>query len=257
MTKQFEELTDSQWGAISPFFNLKRKRKHDLRTMMNALLYVARVGCQWRNLPKNFPPWRAVNYYFEQWKRDGTLLAANDELNKQDRLAEKREAYPSLMCVDSQSVKLAPMIFEHRGTDAHKKVNGRKRQFLVDTGGRLWRVLVHAAHLHDGQAASGLLEQCEAICQRLKKFLGDKAYTGVFAECVAQQGFEFEQASRPATAQGFVPIAKRWVVERTIAWTNFFRRVVRDCEYTVQSSAAWLILANLTIMLQRVYPKPK
>lgn len=104
MTKKFSELTDSQWAAISPFFNLKRTLRHDLRTIMNALLYLLRTGCHWRNLPKNVPSWRAVNYYFEQWKLDGRFELINDKLNQLDRLSEDRSVFPSLMCVDSQSV---------------------------------------------------------------------------------------------------------------------------------------------------------
>ena len=253
MTKKFTELTDSQWAAISPFFNLKRKRRHDLRIIMNALLYMVRAGCQWRNLPKNFPPWRAVNYYFEQWKSDGTLQLVNDRLNQLDRLLEDRAAFPSLMCVDSQSVKLNPMIFEDRGIDANKKINGRKRQLLVDTGGRIWRVHVHAAHQHDGPCGSLLFENSSSFDHRLEKILGDDAYGGVFAQKVTAKGFVFEKASRPESVKGFVPIAKRWVVERTIAWTNFFRRIVKDYEYSTLSSATWIILANLTIVLQRIF----
>jgi transposase len=62
----------------------------------------------------------------------------------------------------------------------------------------------------------------------------------------------FEKASRPESARGFVPVAKRWVVERSIAWTNHFRRIVKDYEHTVSSSASWLYLANSQIMLQRI-----
>ncbi len=252
MTKQFQELSDSQWDAISPFLDLKRKRKVSLRSVVNALLYLVRTGCQWRNLPQQYPNWRAVNYYFERWKQHGTLLAMNDQLNKLDRLRTEREASPSLMCVDSQSVKLSPMIYEDRGLDNHKKVNGRKRQLLVDTGGRLWRVIVHAANRHDGPAGSPLLEDTEAFGERLEKILGDDAYSGQFAKKAQEKGLVFEKASRPESVRGFVPVAKRWVVERTIAWSNFFRRIVKDYEYTVQSSATWLILANMTIMLQRI-----
>jgi transposase len=257
MTKQFKELTDSQWDAISPFLNLQRKRKLSLRSVVNALLYLVRTGCQWRNLPDKYPNWRAVNYYFERWKQDGTLLLMNDELNKLDRLREGRAETPSLMCVDSQSVKLSPMIYEARGLDNHKKVNGRKRQLLVDTGGRLWRVIVHAANRHDGPAGSRLLEDTKTFDECLEKILGDDAFTGQFAKTAQEKGFVFEKASRAESAKGFVPVAKRWVVERTIAWTNFFRRIVKDYEYTVQSSATWLILANLTIMLQRLPPYDK
>lgn len=252
MTKKFEELTDSQWGAISLFLKVNRKRQHDLRVIINALFYMVRTGCQWRNLPVNYPNWRAVNYYFEQWKRDGTFIKINDRLNELDREREERERLPSLMCIDSQSVKLTPMICEHRGLDANKKVNGRKRQLLVDTGGRVWRIKVHAANLHDGPAACTLIDDCQTIKQRLKKILGDEAYKGAFAEKATKEGLEFERASRPESATGFVPIAKRWVVERTIAWTNFFRRIAKDFEYTVLSSEAWIILANSTIMLQRI-----
>lgn len=253
MTKKFEELNDSQWGAISEFFDIQRKRKHNLRVIVNALLYMVRTGCQWRNLPPCYPSWRAVNYYFEQWKRDKTLQRLNDKLNQLDRQQENKEAFPSLMCIDSQSVKLTPTIIEHRGIDANKKVNGRKRQFLVDSGGRLWRVLVHAANLHDGVGSCSIIDACSDICKRLKKILGDEAYSGTFASKVINSGFEFERASRPESTKGFVPIAKRWVVERSIAWTNFFRRIVKDYEYTTLSSESWLLLANSTIMLQRLY----
>lgn len=252
MTKQFEELTDSQWDAISPFLNVRRKRKLNLREVVNALLYMVRSGCQWRNLPSNYPHWRAVNYYFERWKVDGTILRMNDKLNMLDRVRAERSATPSLVCVDSQSVKLSPMIYEDRGVDNHKRVNGRKRQLLVDTSGRLWRAFVHAANHNDGSAGCALLNDTKSFDKDLKKILGDGAYVGIFAQKAQQQGLVFERASRPESARGFVPIAKRWVVERSIAWTNFFRRIVKDYEYTVQSSASWLILANLTIMLQRL-----
>ena len=215
-------------------------------------MYITRTGCQWRNLPVNFPNWRAVNYYFECWKRDGTLLSMNDKLNKNDRICEGREATPSQLCIDSQSVKLSPMIFENRGIDNNKKVNGRKRQILVDTGGRLWRAFVHAANGHDGPNGKPLLSQTSAFDERLEKILGDDAYNGVFAAATRQNGLVFERASRPESVKGFVPIAKRWVVERTISWTNVFRRIVKDYEYSVESSVTWLILANMTIMLQRI-----
>ena len=128
MTKQFKELTDTQWDAISPYLNLKRKRKVKLRAVIDALLYMVRVGCQWRNLPANFPKWRAVNYYFERWKKDGTLVQMNDQLNKLDRIQCDRFAILTLMGVDSQSVNLSPLIYEERGININKKVNSRKRQ---------------------------------------------------------------------------------------------------------------------------------
>jgi transposase len=252
MTEKYERLTDSQWAAISEQFDLKRKRSLDLRDILDALFYILRTGCQWRNLPAEFPDWTAVYYYFDKWKKDLTLQNVNDLLNQLDREREQRDSFPSVLCADTQSVKLHPMIFEDRGFDANKKINGRKRQNLVDTGGRLWRTKVHAANLHDGVSALPLLDELEGMDSRLKKILGDDAYKGQFAAKVEAKNMIFECASRPPTEKGFVPIAQRWVVERTIAWSNFFRRIVKDYEYSVQSSATWLILANSYIMLTRI-----
>jgi transposase len=253
MTKQFSKLTDSQWAVISPFFNLKRKRKHDLRQITNIILWLLRTGCQWRNLPEEWPNWQAVYYYFERWKQDGTFERINAALNQLDRKKAKKEAYPSVLCIDAQSVKLQPMIGEYRGTDANKRVNGRKREFVVDSQGRLWVVAVHAANEAEGPAAISLIgDILWRAGERLEKVFGDQAYNGVFAQALAEWSINFAKASRPESARGFVPVAKRWVVERSIAWTNFFRRIVKDYEYTLSSSVNWLYLANIQIMLQRI-----
>lgn len=137
--------------------------------------------------------------------------------------------------------------------DANKRVNGRKRQFIVDTQGRLWLADVHSANRADGPSATSLVSDLLwQVGERLEKVYGDQAYNGVFAKALAKWDIDFEKASRPESAQGFVPIAKRWVVEPTIAWTNYFRRIVKDYEYTVSSSVCWLYLANIQIMLQRI-----
>jgi transposase len=119
--------------------------------------------------------------------------------------------------MNNQIVKLSPMIFQNRGTDANKKVNGRKRQLLVDTGGRIWFAHVPAGNQHDGPAALNL--SADILCQneRLQKIYGDQTYNGVFARKMEAFGIKFEKASRPESTKGFVPVAKRWVVERTIS----------------------------------------
>lgn len=180
MTKQWKPLTDPQWDAISPFFNLERKRKHNLRQMINIILWLLRTGCQWRNLPEEWPNWQAVYYYFDQWKQDGTFERINLALNQLDRKRVKKEVYPSVLCADSQSVKLSPMIGEYRGTDANKRVNGRKRQFIVDTQGRLWVADVHAANQADGPAAVPLIgDILWRAGERLEKIYGDQAASAV------------------------------------------------------------------------------
>ncbi len=218
---------------------------------MDALLYIVRTGCQWRNLPLCFPKWQSVYWYFNRWKKSNVIAKINIFLNQFDRKMNNKDKNPSAFCIDSQSVKLSPMIFENRGLDVHKKVNGRKRQLLVDTDGRIWFAHVHAANEPDGHAALNFSADILCQDQRLAKVYGDQAYNGIFARKMNEFNIQFEKASRPESAKGFVPLAKRWVVERSISWTNFFRRIVKDYEYTVSSSVAWVLLANIQLMLQR------
>ncbi|WP_228724272.1 transposase [Spirosoma sp. KUDC1026] len=128
MTKQWKPLTDAQWDAISPFFALQRKRKHDLRRIVNIILWLLRTGGQWRNLPFDDLPWQSVYYYFDRWKHNGIFEQINAALNQLYRQRVGKESLPSVVCIDShraagRSVKLAPMIWEERGLDAHKRVN--------------------------------------------------------------------------------------------------------------------------------------
>lgn len=253
MQPQYERLTDDQWEVIKPFLNWQRKRKLDLRQIMDAILFITRTGIQWRNLKETrFPDWQAVYYYFDQWKKKGVFEKINAALNQLERLQNGRESTPSLGLADSQSIKLAPMIFEHRGTDGNRKVNGRKRQIMVDVLGRLYQCHVHAANLHDSPEGVHLLENTQNFFERLRKIMADKTYRGTFAEAVEQAGLAFETPNRPDNTKGFVVEAKRWVVERTFAWFNFFRRVVIDYEHTPESSKAFLFLANISICLWRI-----
>jgi len=121
-----------------------------------------------------------------------------------------------------------------------------ERHLPVDSGGRLWAAGVSAADKADGYGGCHLIVEKKQWQTRLETIVGDGAYGGVFAKKAAGKGFVFERASRPENSRGFVPVAKRRVVERTIARTNFFRRLVKDYDYTVQSSVAWLFLADST-----------
>ena len=169
-----------------------------------------------------------------------------------DRLAEGQEAMPSVLCIDSQSVKLAPRACEHRGKDAHKRVNGRKRHFLVDTVGRLWAALVTAANVLDSRGALPLIGQLPL--ERLQKVVADTGYKGRFSRAVEGAGIAFELGSRPESEQGFVPIKHRWVVERTIAWANYYRELLVDFTYNPRSEEAWMYVMNTILCLNRLCP---
>jgi hypothetical protein len=136
------------------------------------------------------------------------LAEINVSLNQLDRKANDKDENPSRLCNDSQSAKLSPMIFEKRGIDANKKVNGCKRQLLVDTDGRIWFAHVHAANEPDVVVALSL--SVDILCQneRLQKICGDQAYNGIFASKMKEFNIRFEK--------GFIPVAKRWVFERSL-----------------------------------------
>jgi putative transposase len=254
MQTHYSELSDTQWQIIEQILNDHRKRKHNLRNIVDGILEILRTGTQWRNVKHSKLPWQVLYYYFRKWKRQGTLERLNSELNKLERKRQGKDETPSLLCIDSQSIKLAPFMNQDRGLDGNKLVNGRKRHLIVDTLGLVWGVVVHAADIHDGQKAHLLVEHCLGYLDRMKKILVDDAYKKTFSEWVESNiiGLDIEFASRPPSERGFVPVKWRWVNERTFGWLNFFRRHSKDYERTSKSAEAWILWANCQIIINRL-----
>lgn len=221
---------------------------------MDAIFWYLRIGSQWRNLPEGFPAWQSVYYYFRKWQRDGVLERLNTELNKRERIRMGKAQTPSMLSIDSQSVKVAPFIQEDKGIDGNKKVNGRKRHLLTDTLGLVWGVVVHGANQTDGAMAQRVVEPLQGYLHRMKKILADAAYKQRFMDWVYTNllGVELEISSRPPTSQGFVPVQWRWVTERAFGIANFFRRLDKDHEKTVESSQAWILWMNCQVILNRL-----
>lgn len=255
MQTQFKELTDAQWLFMAEYLPLERKRKHDLRLIMDAIFYINRTGLQWRNLNfKNsfFPDWRIVYYYFKTWTKLGIFIKINYKLAELERLRQEKEASPSVNLIDSQSIKIAPFIPDDKGIDGGKKINGRKRHVITDTLGLVFAVMVTAANVHDGKAGTTLFNLVEKRLKNTKCFLADYPYGGIFRQALKEYGIQLEIAARPETMKGFVPLKKRWAVERTFGWLNFFRRLAKDYERKVQNSESMIYLAQIQIILNRL-----
>jgi putative transposase len=254
------DVTDAQWALIEPLipvYHGGRPRTTDLRDVVDAVFYVLRTGCQWRYLPKDFPPKSTVWRYFDDWRHNGTLDAIHDALRRKVRAAEKPYAPRTTASVDSQSVDTT-CGGEQRGRDNHKNVDGRKRHIVVDSMGLLLAVLVTAADVDDAQAAQELFRRLEGQpVGKVKRMFADSKYHNYALYEWVEENANWELAivRRPDGKKGWVKLPLRWTVERTIAWLGRCRRLSKDRERSVRSSEAFVKLAMIHLMLNRLEPQ--
>jgi len=243
-----------------------RKRKYNLRRIVNAIFYFIRTGCDWRSLPRDFPNWSTVYGYFADWSKSGIIEKIHSSLLTLAREAMGKNPQPSVLIVDAQSVK--NQFGECRGHDGFKKVLGRKRSIFVDTLGFIHDVRVDSAGVKDHQSAIEMLQKKNpgfraTVEGELQGFIADGGYTAKnFAEAVknifkieptvmkSKKIFDKNKNLNILLSSNLKP--KRWIVERTFAWFGHYRRLVKDYERKTIHSEAVIRLSMINIMLKRL-----
>ncbi len=257
------DLSDERWALIEPVISAWKadhpsptghQGRYEIREIVNAILYQGRTGCQWDYLPHDLPPKSAVYYYFAAWRDDGTDVKINDLLRWQVREKAGRSEDPSLVVIDTQSVHAAVNVpATTTGKDAAKKVPGRKRGLAVDVLGLVIAVTVLAASAHDNAFGIALLGQVAPV-GTIKKALVDQGFKKTVVEHGTTVGIDVEIVERNPTDKGtgFVPQAKRWVVEQTLGILMLFRRLVRDYESRPKPSESRVRWAMIDVIARRL-----
>ena len=256
------DVSDAEWSLIEPLLPAPawlsaaggRPEAHPRREIVNAIRYLVRSGCSWRQLPADFPPWQTVYHHFNQWTADGTTSRLHDGLRAQVRVAAGRDPEPTVAVIDSQSVRAADTVPRaSRGWDQAKKVNGRKRHIAVDALGLIITIVVTAASVQDRDAARPLLWNLHRAARRVRLVWADGGYADKLVRWAhAALKLTVQVVRRPDDLHTFQVLPRRWVVERTFAWISKFRRTVRDYERLPQHHEAMIQWAMIAIMARRL-----
>lgn len=251
------DVSTEEWLLVAPYLLLQREdagqREHDLREVFNGLRYIVKTGAPWRWMPNDLPPWAAVCQQTQRWLAAGCFEALVDDLRAVLRLAAGRKAEPSVVIIDSRTLRSTPESGERAGYDGGKRKKGSKIHMAVDTLGHLLALHVTPASAEDRGEIERLAHTVQAVTgDTVDIAYVDQGYTGErAAKTAAAHGIALEVIKLPQAKRGFVLLPRRWVVERSFAWATRFRRLVKDYERYAETLAGLRFVAFACIMMKR------
>lgn len=251
------DVSDDEWAFVAPYLTLMSEaapqREYAVREVFNGLRWLVRAGAEWRLMPHDLPPWPVVYGQAQRWLKAGVFEAVVHDLREVLRVAAGRQTQPSAAIFDSRTLQSTPESGARAGYDGAKRKRGSKVHQAVDTLGQLLALHVTPANAQDRAEVDALARQVQDVTgQAVELAYVDQGYTGEQAEqAAAAHGLRLEVVKLPQAKKGFVLLPRRWVVERSFAWTARFRRLARDYERLPQTLAGLHFLAFAMLMLKR------
>lgn len=272
------DLTTAQYKQLErylPIVKKTRPKKYSIHYLLNGILYILKTGSPWRNLPESYPPWKSCHKFLTYLSRENIFSHILFELNKKERKEKGRSPTPSILVMYSCSKHSCEYLsLSKKGYDGFKKNHGIKLFTLVDTQGRLWRSLITTANTQDKVGAEMIISQ---------NFESRKTTSNCFM-VLGDMGFESKRLTNELYRKYKVVLltkrlkrkykvkdndqnrynrminntrkriidTRRWVVERTYAHQNKFRRLITVFERTTKIYDSFVKLASITLLLKRM-----
>jgi transposase len=254
------DVSDDEWAFLAPYLTLMREdapqRVHSLREVLNGLRYALRAGGAWRMMPNDLPPWHAIHRQAQRWIKAGCFEHAAHDLREILRLKEGKNAAPTAAILDGRVLRSTPESGHRAGYSGAKRTKGSKVHLAVDTLGCLLAVFVTPADVDERKAVADLAKRVqEETGESVELAYVDQGYTGEAVAADAQaHGIRLEVVRLPEAKKGFVLLPRRWVVERSFAWSSRFKRLAKDYERLPETLAGFHVLAFCTLMLGALAP---
>ena len=254
------DVSNEEWGFAAPYLSLMTpdapQRKHEVRAVFDALRWLVRTGAAWRYLPGDFPPWEAVYQQTQRWLKAGVFETMAHDLRELVRLTQGRTKEPSAVVLDGRTLQSTPESGPRAGYDGHKRKQGSKVHAAVDTLGSLLALVVTPADEQERAQVENLAAEVQRVTgEHVEVAFADQGYTGpAAAEAAEQHGLKLVVVKHTETKRGFVLLPKRWVVERSFAWTARFRRLAKDYERLAETLKGLHFLAFACLLLHRLLP---